>query len=223
VLDNLSFHLAPGQKVALVGLSGAGKSTVAHLLLRFAEPDRGVIIVNGRPLAEFDLAAWRTQVAWVPQNPYLFHASVAGNIRLARPEANLNQVERAAHLACAAAFIETLPQGYDTIIGERGARLSGGQAQRIALARAFLQDAPLLILDEATAHLDPEHEAGLQEALSLLLRDRTALIIAHRLNTVVQADRIVVMAAGQVVETGTHVSLLRQQGVYQKLVEAYSG
>lgn len=222
-LDNLSFHLAPGQKIALVGLSGAGKSTVAHLLLRFAEPDRGAITVNGLPLAGFDPAAWRTQVAWVPQNPYLFHASVADNIRLARPEAGLDQVERAAHQACAAAFIEALPQGYDTIIGERGARLSSGQAQRVALARAFLQDAPLIILDEATAHLDSEHEACLQEALAQLLLGRTALIIAHRLNTVVQADRIVVMAGGQAVEAGTHHSLLQQQGVYQKLVEAYRG
>lgn len=222
-LNGLSFHLAPGQKVALVGPSGAGKSTVAHLLLRFAEPDRGRITVNGQSLTAFDPAPWRTQVAWVPQNPYLFHASVADNIRLARPEASLDQVEWAACQACAADFINALPQDYGTLIGERGARLSGGQAQRLALARAFLQDAPFVILDEATAHLDPEYEACLEEALTRLLRGRTALIIAHRLNTVCNADQIMVMVEGRIVELGTHISLSSQNGVYQKLVEAYSG
>lgn len=220
-LNGLSFHLAPGQKIALVGPSGAGKSTVAYLLLRFAEPSRGVITINGQPLAALDPAAWRTQIAWVPQNPYLFHASVADNIRLARPDAGLDQIEWAAGQACAAEFIQALPQGYDTLIGERGARLSGGQAQRLALARAFLRDAPLLILDEATAHLDPEHEVCLQEALTRLLAGRTALIIAHRLSTVYSMDQILVMVEGRVVEAGTHASLQRQKGVYQKMVEAY--
>ncbi|MBE7552436.1 MAG: thiol reductant ABC exporter subunit CydD [Anaerolineales bacterium] len=220
-LNGLSFHLAPGQRVALVGPSGAGKSTVAYLLLRFAEPSQGLITINDQPLAVLDPAAWRTQVAWVPQSPYLFHASVADNIRLARPEASLDQIEWAAGQACAAEFIEALPQGYDTRIGERGARLSGGQAQRLALARAFLRDAPLLILDEATAHLDPEHEACLQEALIRLLHGRTALIIAHRLNTVYSMDQILVMVEGRVVEAGTHASLQQQKGVYQKMVEAY--
>jgi ATP-binding cassette subfamily C protein CydD len=220
-LNGLSFHLAPGQRVALVGPSGAGKSTVAHLLLRFAEPSQGLIIINGQPLAALGPAVWRTQVAWVPQTPYLFQASVADNIRLAQSEASLDQIEWAAGQACAAEFIEALPQGYDTLIGERGARLSGGQAQRLALARAFLRDAPLLILDEATAHLDPEHEACLQEALTRLLSGRTALIIAHRLNTVYSVDQILVMVEGRVVEAGTHASLSRQKGVYQKMVAAY--
>jgi ABC-type multidrug transport system fused ATPase/permease subunit len=194
---------------------------VAYLLLRFAEPSRGIISINGQPLAALDPAAWRTQIAWVPQSPHLFHASVADNIRLSRPEAGLDQVKWAADQACAAEFIKALPQGYDTLIGERGARLSGGQAQRLALARAFLRDAPLLILDEATAHLDPEHEACLQEALTRLLLGRTALITAHRLNTVYSMDQILVMVEGRVVEAGTHASLQQQKGMYQKMVEAY--
>jgi ATP-binding cassette subfamily C protein CydD len=222
-LNGLSFHLAPGQKVALVGPSGAGKSTVAHLLLRFLEPDQGIITVNGQPLAELDPTMWRGQIAWVPQNPYLFHISVADNIRLARPEASLEQVKWAARQACADEFIEALPQGYETLIGERGARLSGGQAQRLALARAFLQDAPCLILDEATAHLDSAHEACAQEALTRLLAGRTTLMIAHRLNTIYHADHILVMADGQIVESGDDALLRQRNGVYQKLVEAFTG
>ncbi len=221
-LNGLTFHLAPGQSVALVGPSGAGKSTVAYLLLRFMEPDQGTITVNGQLLAKLDPAAWRSQIAWVPQNPYLFHASVADNIRLARPNASFDQLKWAARQACADVFIEALPQGYNTLIGERGARLSGGQAQRLALARAFLQDAPCLILDEATAHLDPEHEACLQEALARLLPGRTALIIAHRLNTIQNADHILVLAGGQIVEAGTHTSLRQRNGVYQKMLEAFA-
>lgn len=221
-LNGVSFHLAPGQKVALVGPSGAGKSTVAQLLLRFMEPDQGSITVNGQPLADLDPALWRSRVAWVSQNPYLFHTSVADNIRLARPEATLEQVRWAAHQACAAEFIESLPQGYETLIGERGARLSGGQAQRLALARAFLQDAPCLILDEATAHLDAASEACVQAALARLLGGRTALIIAHRLNTIYQADHILVMSDGQIVESGSDTALRQRNGAYQKLVEAFT-
>jgi ABC-type multidrug transport system fused ATPase/permease subunit len=221
-LNGLSFYLAPGQKVALVGPSGAGKSTVTHLLLRFIDPDRGIITVNGQPLVGIDPANWRSQVAWVPQNPYLFHASVAENIRLARPKASLAELQWAARQARADTFIEALPRGYDTLIGERGARLSGGQAQRLALARAFLQDAPLVILDEATAHLDPDNEAGLQEALAHLLEGRTALIIAHRLNTVYNADRILVINGGWIVEAGTHALLTRRNGLYQQMVEAFA-
>lgn len=221
-LNGVSFHLAPGQKVALVGPSGAGKSTIAQLLLRFMDPDRGSITVNGQPLADLDPALWRSRVAWVSQNPYLFHASVADNIRLARPEATLEQVRWAAEQACAAEFVEALPQGYETLIGERGTRLSGGQAQRLALARAFLQDAPCLILDEATAHLDAAHEACVQEALARLLSGRTALIITHRLNTIYQADHILVMSDGQIVESGTDAILRQRSGAYQKLVEAFT-
>jgi len=222
-LRGVSFTVWEGQKVALVGPSGAGKSTIAHLLLRFMEPDKGRILVDGRPLSEWDVRTWREYVAWVPQMPYLFHGTVADNIRLARPDAPMEAVIEAARLAHADAFIQELPEGYHTLIGERGARLSGGQAQRLALARAFLKDAPLLILDEATANLDPENEALLQEAVARLLEGRTALIIAHRLNTVYDADQIVVLSHGKVVETGTHSTLLLRDGLYRRLVSAYGG
>jgi ATP-binding cassette subfamily C protein CydD len=155
--------------------------------------------------------------------PYLFHDTVAANIRLARPDAPLEEVIRAARLAHAHDFIQELPAGYETVIGERGVRLSSGQAQRIVLARAFLKDAPLVILDEASAHLDPKHEALIQEAMERLLQGRTALIIAHRLNTVRRADRIIVLAEGRVAEMGTHAELIRSEGLYSSLVMAYGG
>jgi ATP-binding cassette subfamily C protein CydD len=220
-LSGLSFQVSSGQKVALVGPSGGGKSTVAHLLLRFIEPDRGGILVNGQPMSELPPLAWREQVAWVPQNPYLFHGSVAENIRLARPDATPDELAWAARQAHAHTFIEALPRGYDTIVGERGARLSGGEGQRIALARAFLKDAPLLILDEATANLDLELEEQVQEAMGRLLEGRTALIIAHRLSTVYHASRIVVMADGRAVQEGSHATLVQEGGLYRRLVGAY--
>jgi ATP-binding cassette subfamily C protein CydD len=220
-LNGVSFTIEAGQRVALVGPSGAGKSTVAQLLLRFIEPQRGEIRVNGARLAGMPAGDWRKQVAWVSQNPYLFNMSAMENIRLARPGATQDEITLAAQLAHAHDFLQVLPQGYDTVIGERGARLSGGQAQRIALARAFLKRAPLLILDEATSNLDPETEALLQDATERLMQGRMTLVIAHRLSTVYGADRIVVMDAGQVVETGTHSSLMRQEGTYRKLVSVY--
>ncbi len=173
-------------------------------------------------LVDLPPAVWRQQVTWVPQEPYLFHGTLAQNLRLARPEATMDEVVWAARQAHAHAFVETLPQGYDTLVGERGARLSGGQIQRLALARAFLKDAPWLVLDEATANLDPEVEALVQEALGRLLRGKTALLIAHRLNTVYQSDRILVLDAGQLVEEGKHTELLRRDGVYRRLVGAYA-
>ena len=220
-LEGVSFQISSGQKVALVGPSGAGKSTIAHLLLRFMNPDRGAIMVDGSPLEELDLRAWRRLVGWVPQNPYLFHGSVGENIRLARPGASTDQVVQAARLAHAHPFIKALAQGYDTPIGERGIRVSGGQAQRIALARAFLKDAPLLILDEATSNLDPVIESRLQESIARLMKDRTVLIIAHRLGTVADADHILVLTGGRVVQAGTHRSLLQREGLYRELVTAY--
>jgi ABC-type multidrug transport system fused ATPase/permease subunit len=221
-VSGLSFSLAAGERVALVGPSGAGKSTVAYLLLRFVEPDRGAIQVGDRPLRELSPVDWREQVAWVPQNPYLFYGTVTENIRLAHPGASLEQVRRAARQAHAHEFVEALPQGYDTVIGERGSRLSGGEAQRIALARAFLKDAPLILFDEATANLDPEVEALVQEAMGRLLQGRTALLIAHRLSTVYRADRILVMDQGRIVEAGNHSTLVQQGGLYWRLAGAYS-
>lgn len=222
-LRGLSLTIEPGQKVALVGPSGGGKSTVAALLLGFIRPQSGGIILEGRPLDDFDLSAWRDQIAWVPQNPYLFHDTVEANLRIARPESTRAEIEAAARLAHADSFIQSLPDGYATVIGERGARLSGGQAQRIALARAFLKNAPFLILDEPTANLDPQNEAQLGEALDRLLAGRTALIIAHRLNTVARADRIYVLSEGRVVEQGRHADLLACGGLYHRLVAAFEG
>lgn len=222
-LRGVSFAIGAGEKVALVGPSGAGKSTIAHILLGFTVPRQGEVLIGGRRLADLDPVAWRRQVAWVPQNPYLFNASVAENLRLARPEAGDAEVERAARLANAHSFIEDLPRGYDTPLGERGARLSGGQAQRIALARAFLKDAPLLVLDEPSSNLDPEAEAALQVTLRTLLEGRAALIIAHRLSTVHPVDRILVLDDGLLLEQGRHYDLLGRDGLYRRLVSAYGG
>ncbi len=220
-LEGVSFHIPHGKRVALVGPSGSGKTTVAYLLLRFIEPSRGRITVDGIPLADLSIADWRRWVAWVPQHPYLFHETIAANIRLGRPHASMEEVIQAARLAHAHEFIQALPRGYETLVGERGARLSGGQAQRIALARAFLKDAPFLILDEASAHLDPEQEALIQDAMERLTRGRTVLIISHRLNTIYTADHIVVLRGGRVVESGSHEALLQREGLYRRLVTAH--
>jgi ATP-binding cassette subfamily C protein CydCD len=219
-VGGVSFTIPAGSQVALVGPSGAGKSSLASLLLGFMHPDQGAILVNGQPLAEIPAEDWRAQVAWLPQRPYLFNDTIAANIRLARPEASLEAVIQAARLARAHDFIAALPQGYETPIGERGARLSGGQAQRIALARAFLKDAPLLILDEAAASLDPALEAEIQAAVRQLIGGRTVLIIAHRLASAIQADQILVLSAGQVVQAGTHAGLIAQEGLYRRLAAA---
>jgi ATP-binding cassette subfamily C protein CydD len=222
-LQEFSMHIPHGQRVALVGATGAGKSTVANLLLRFSEPQRGSIIVAGTPLSEIDPAVWRSQVAWVPQQPHLFYGTITDNLRLANPTATSDEVIAAATAAHAHEFIAKLPQGYDTPIGEQGARLSGGQQQRIAIARAFLKDAPFLILDEATSHLDVESEALIQDALDRLLRGRTVLIIAHRLKLIYTADQVVVMQQGRAIEIGQHDTLLAQNGAYRQLVASYEG
>ena len=222
-LHDFSLTIAAGQTVALVGPSGAGKTTVSSLLLRFIDLQAGAITAGGIPLGDIDPAAWRGQVAWVPQMPHLFYGSVLDNIRLARPDASLEEAIAAAQSAHAHEFIGALPQGYDTPLGERGARLSGGQAQRIAIARAFLKDAPVLLLDEATAHLDARSEALVQESLARLMAGRTVLLIAHRLKLAAAADQIVVMDTGRAVEQGDHQTLLRRNGLYGQLVASYAG
>jgi ATP-binding cassette subfamily C protein CydD len=222
-LEEVSFRIGPGETVALVGPSGAGKTTAAALLMRFLEPQSGAIRVGGASLAGIDAGAWRRRVAWVPQRPHLFHGSVLDNLRLARPDASHETLHEAARLAHADAFVRELPRGWDTPVGDAGLRLSGGQAQRLALARAFLADAPVLVLDEPTAHLDLEQEALLGDAMARLRRGRSVLLIAHRLTTVFDADRIVLLAQGRVRESGSHGELLASSGAYARLVEAYRG
>ena len=222
-LAGLSLRIEPGERVALVGPSGAGKTTIASLLLGFARPDRGRILIDGIDLNTLDLDDWRRRLAWLPQNPRLFQGTLLDNIRLgladAPPEPDLAAVREAARRAHAAEFIEQLPLGYDTPVGERGAGLSGGQIQRIALARAFLRDARLVILDEATANLDPASEALVQQAVDELARGRGMLVIAHRLATVRHADRILVLDGGRVVEHGDHEALTARDGPYRRMVE----
>lgn len=220
-LNGVSFELRRGQKIALIGKSGAGKSTIANLLLRFIEPDSGTLTVDGIPIQNFSAQDWRTLVAWQPQRPYLFNTTLADNIRLGRPEASQQEVEDAARQADLHTFIQTLPRGYETVIGERGTRLSGGQLQRLSLARALLKKAPILVLDEATSTLDAESESQILKTINALAHERIVLIIAHRLNTISNADQILVMQAGQVIASGTHQTLLAQSPGYQELVKAY--
>jgi ATP-binding cassette, subfamily C, bacterial CydD len=219
-LSDISLVLPAGTRTALVGRSGAGKSTLVSLLLRFMDPTSGQIAVNGLPITELPIEIWRENVALVPQQPYLFHGSVHDNISLARPTATREDVERAAELAGAAEFVARLLHGYDTQIGECGSRLSAGEAQRLAIARAFLKDAALLILDEPTSSLDPTSEALIRAALERLTHDRTVLVVAHRLNTIYTADRIAVLENGCLVEAGSHGALLERGGLYARLVGA---
>lgn len=221
-LHAVSFEIPHGKQTALIGHSGAGKSTVAALLLGFLTPDSGKISVGGAPLETLPIAWWRDQVAWLPQKPYLFNGTVLENIRHAKPEATDEEVYAAAQAAAVHDFILSLPEGYHTPIGERGARLSGGQVQRIAIARAFLKNAPVIVLDEATANLDAETEQQITAALKKLCEGRTALIIAHRLSTVAQADQIVVLSGGRVLEYGAPQALLQREGAYRALVMAAS-
>lgn len=224
-LNGVTFTIERGQHVAIVGATGSGKSTIASLLMRFIQPTDGEITIwdgdTAHDLNRLDVAAWRQQIAWVPQRSYLFNMSVADNIRIGRPDAADAEIMAAAELAAAHTFIQQLPQGYNTPIGENGARLSGGQAQRIALARAFLRDVPVYIFDEATASLDATNEARIQQHIRAHLQGRIVITIAHRLNTIRHADQIIVLDGGQIVETGTHESLIRQQGAYYQLLRAY--
>lgn len=218
-LDGFDLKIAPGETVAIVGPSGAGKTTVFNLLLRFYDPEKGAIRLDGVDARDLRLAELRRAMAIVPQEPVLFTASVAENIRYGRPDASDAEVKEAASAASALAFIEALPQGFATDLGTRGVRLSGGQRQRIAVARALLCDPLVLLLDEATSALDAESELAVQKALDRIMHKRTTLVIAHRLATVQKADRIVVVDQGRVVDIGTHAELVHRGGLYARLAE----
>lgn len=222
-VEGVSFRVAAGSVVALLGPSGSGKSTLGHLVMRFVHPDSGRLLAGDDPIEGFDPDEWRRQVAWLPQRPHLFHGSVLDNLRLARPDASQSDIERAMALAHADRFVRGLPLGLRTPIGERGTKLSGGEAQRLALARAFLKDAPFLVLDEPTSHLDPENDALVSDAVRTLSRGRTVLLIAHRMTTVAGADLLVVLKGGRVVEQGTRAALVARAGVYARMVAASRG
>ncbi len=219
VLNHVSFHVAPGEKLALVGPSGAGKSTVFQLIQRFYDPVAGTVSFDGVSVTEVDPAALRSRIALVPQDAVIFGTSVRENIRFGRPDATDADIEKAAAAAHASEFICRLPAGYETQVGERGVTLSGGQRQRIAIARAILREAPLLLLDEATSSLDAESETLVQQALGGLMRNRTSIVIAHRLATVQNCDRILVIDHGRIVEEGTHGSLASSSGLYARLAK----
>lgn len=222
-LRHCSLDIPYGKITALVGPSGAGKTTISHLILRFIEPQAGKVLLAGIDMAELDPAWCRSRIAWVPEHPRLFHGTIEQNIRLANPGATSKEVIQAAQEANAHDFIRSLPQGYQTQIGDYGTSLSGGQAQRIAIARAYLKKAHFLIVDEATAQLDPESESLIMEALISLFRERTALVIAHRLPMAASADRIIVLDQGQVVESGDHATLMAEGGLYARMARAFQG
>ena len=218
--DGLSFAVRAGERVGIVGPSGSGKSTVARLLLRFYDPDRGRVLVGQRDIRDLSLEQLRSLIAVVSQDTYLFHGTVEDNLRMGKPDATADELAAVARAANAEEFIRHLPRGYQTMVGERGVRLSGGQRQRIAIARALLRDAPILILDEALSAVDADSEAVIQEALDRLMQGRTTLIFAHRLSSVIGADRIFALDDGRVAETGTHVELMARRGAYHRLMAA---
>ncbi|HBA85314.1 MAG TPA: thiol reductant ABC exporter subunit CydD [Verrucomicrobia bacterium] len=221
-LQGVSFTLRPGETTVLIGPSGAGKSTIVQLLLGFMAPQAGSILIDGMPLAAIDPSAWRDRIAWVPQRPFLFHATLAENLRLAKPEATLEDLTVAAQAAGLHDTIAQWPQGYDTPIGERGGRLSGGEIQRLAIARAFLKNAPFLILDEPTSQLAPEQEDSIYQAIQRLTKDRTTLLITHRLSTIRDDMHVLVLSDGQLLEDGYAGALKAQNGWFARLTKGAS-
>ncbi len=223
IFENFSLEIQPGERVGLVGVSGSGKSTLTKLLLRFADVEKGEILIDGQNICNVTQKSLREAIAYVPQESSLFHRTVFDNIAYGRPNASKDEILKAAKLANADEFIRKLPDGYETMVGERGVKLSGGQRQRIAIARAILKDAPILVLDEATSALDSESEAMIQGALVNLMKSRTAIVVAHRLSTIAGLDKIVVLSEGKIVEQGTHAELLAKGGEYHKLWSRQSG
>jgi ATP-binding cassette subfamily B protein/subfamily B ATP-binding cassette protein MsbA len=223
VLQGVDLEALPGQTVAIVGASGAGKSTLVSLIPRFFDPWSGRVSIDGHDVSELSVASLRAQISVVLQESFLFPVSVADNIAYGRPDATRAEIEAAARAANADEFITALPEGYDTVVGERGATLSGGERQRIAIARALLKDAPVLILDEPTSALDAASEAALLDALERLMAGRTTFVIAHRLSTIRGADRIAVLDDGRIAEVGTHDQLVAAGGIYGSLVKLQVG
>jgi ATP-binding cassette subfamily B protein len=223
-ISKFDLQITPGEKIGLVGYSGSGKTTLTKLLLRFMDTTGGSISIAGVDIRDLPQRELRESIAYVPQEPLLFHRSIAENIAYGRPSASAKHVRDAAKMAYVDEFVDDLPKHYDTFVGERGVKLSGGQRQRVAIARAILKDAPILVLDEATSALDSRSEKFIQEALWRLMKDRTALVVAHRLSTIQRMDRIVVMDKGRVIQIGSHSELLQDaKGIYAKLWEHQSG
>jgi len=223
VIKQINLSISAGERVGLVGPSGAGKTTITHLLLRFADVTDGAILIDGHDIRDVTQESLRRSIAYVPQEPMLFHRTLRENITYGKPNATNKEVRRAAEQANALEFIDKLPHGLDTTVGERGVKLSGGQRQRVAIARAILKNAPILILDEATSALDSESEKLIQDALWDLMDDRTSIVIAHRLSTIAKLDRIIVLDDGKIIEQGTHSELLSKNGRYAKLWSHQSG
>ena len=222
-MNHLNLTIHRGEKLALVGPTGAGKSTIMNLLLGFMTPTEGHILVDEQHLSPALAAAWRKQITYLPQHPHLFMGTIADNLRMANPECTLQEMIVAAKKAGADEFISQLPAGYETVVGENGTGLSGGQLQRIALARAFLKSSPIILLDEPTANLDPESEMWIERALNELLTDKTVLVIAHRLGTINRMDRILVLNEGKIIDQGPHSELITRKGLYHHMLTAYMG
>ena len=218
IIDGISLTIPEKTTTAIVGPSGGGKTTLVNLMARFWDVDEGTVTLGDRNVKDYDYDSLMANFSFVFQNVYLFHDTIANNIRFGRPEASMDEVIAAAKKACCHDFITALPDGYETVIGEGGASLSGGEKQRISIARAMMKDAPVIFLDEATANVDPENENELIRAISALTREKTVIMIAHRLKTVKEADQILVVDQGKIVQQGTHEELMRQEGIYKSFV-----